>query len=435
MSDPMGIAIAGLGTVGGGVFKLLDEQAELLAARCGRPIKVRAVSAREKGRDRGFDLSGVHWHDDPAALAGDPEVDIVVELIGGEEGPARALCEAALGAGKSVVTANKALIARHGNELATLAEQQGAALAFEAAVAGGIPIVKALREGLAANPIRRVYGILNGTCNYILTAMDEAAALGREAQFSEVLAEAQRLGYAEADPGFDIDGVDAAHKLSILTGLAFGCRVDFDAVHVEGIRRITGLDVQFAAELGYRIKLLGMARAADAGIEQRVHPCMVPLTSPIAQVNGVFNAVVADGDYVDTAFFQGRGAGEGPTASSVVADIVDIARGIRLPAFSLPAARLASLPTVPIEAREGAYYIRLMVVDKPGVIADVCAALRDQNVSVESMIQRARAPGEPVPVVMTTHDSVEVSVRRAIAQIEALGSVVEPAHLIRIEEL
>ena len=435
MSDPIGIGIAGLGTVGGGVFKLLDEQAELLAARCGHALEVRAVAAREKGRERGIDLSGVRWHDDPAALAGDPEVEIVVELIGGEEDPARSLCEAALRAGKSVVTANKALIARHGNELAALAEDRGAALAFEAAVAGGIPIVKALREGLSANPIRRVYGILNGTCNYILTAMDEAAAAGREAQFDEVLAEAQRLGYAEADPGFDIDGVDAAHKLSILTGLAFGCRVDFDAVYVEGIRRISGLDVQFAAELGYRIKLLGIARAAVDGIEQRVHPCMVPLASPIAQVNGVFNAVVADGDYVDTAFFQGRGAGEGPTASSVVADIVDIARGIRLPAFSLPAARLASLPTVPIEAREGAYYIRLMVVDRPGVIADISAALRDQTVSVESMIQRARAPGEPVPVVMTTHDSVEASVGRAIAQIEALDSVVEPAHLIRIEEL
>jgi homoserine dehydrogenase len=431
----MGIGIAGLGTVGGGVFKLLDRQAELLAARCGRALEVRAVSAREKERDRGYDLSGVRWHDDPVALADDPDVEIVIELIGGEEGAARHLCEAALGAGKHVVTANKALIARHGNELAGLAEERGAALAFEAAVAGGIPIVKALREGLAANPIRRVYGILNGTCNYILTAMDEAAAAGQEAQFDEVLAEAQRLGYAEADPSFDIDGVDAAHKLSILTGLAFGCRVDFDAVHVEGIRAISGLDVQFAAELGYRIKLLGIARAAADGIEQRVHPSMVPLTSPIAQVNGVFNAVVADGDYVDTAFFQGRGAGEGPTASSVVADIVDIARGIRLPAFSLPAARLASLPTVPIEAREGAYYIRLMVVDQPGVIADISAALCDQNVSVESMIQRARAPGEPVPVVMTTHDSVEASVGRAVAQIEALDSVVEPAHLIRIEEL
>ncbi len=435
MNNPMGIGIAGLGTVGGGVFKLLGEQAELLAARCGRPLEVRAVSAREKGRDRGFELSGVRWHDDPAALAGDSDVEIVVELIGGDEGPARSLCEAALDSGKHVVTANKALIARHGNELAALAEERGAALAFEAAVAGGIPIVKALREGLAANQIQRVYGILNGTCNYILTAMDEAAAAGQEAQFAEVLAEAQRLGYAEADPDFDIDGVDAAHKLAILAGLAFGCRVDFDAVHVEGIRRVTGLDIQFAAELGYRIRLLGIARVAEDGIEQRVHPAMVPLSSPIAQVNGVFNAVVADGDYVDTAFFQGRGAGEGPTASSVVADIVDIARGIRLPAFSLPAARLASLPVVPIEAREGAYYIRLMVVDRPGVIAGISAALRDQNVSVESMIQRARAPGEPVPVVMTTHDSVEASVGRAMAQIEALDSVVEPAHLIRIEDL
>ncbi len=300
MTRPLSVALAGLGTVGGGVLKLLRDNADIVAARAGRPIAVTAVSARDRSTDRGVSLSGLHWYDDPVALAADPEVDVVVELIGGSEGPALALAEATIGAGKPLVTANKALLAVHGAELARQAEERGVALAFEAAVAGGIPVIKALREGLAGNRISAVAGILNGTCNYILTQMRER---GRE--FAEVLADAQKLGYAEADPSFDIDGIDAAHKLAILAALAFGRPVAFDHVHVEGIRRISALDIAFANELGYRIKLLGIARQTDAGIETRVHPCMVPQSAPIATVDGVFNAVVAEGDFVGRVMLEG----------------------------------------------------------------------------------------------------------------------------------
>ena len=427
---PLRIAIAGLGTVGAGVVKLLQTHAGDLARRCGRPIEIVAVSARNRGRDRGIDLSHYRWHDDPLALAGLAEVDVVVELIGGSEGPARKLLEAAIAGGKHVVSANKALLAHHGAALARAAEAKGVSLGYEAAVAGGIPIIKTLREGLAANRIERIYGILNGTCNYILTTMRQT---GRE--FADVLADAQRLGYAEADPSFDVDGVDAAHKLAILAGLAFGCEVDIGHVHVEGIRNVSAVDIAFAEELGFRIKLLGIARLTEHGIEQRVHACMVPLGTPIAHVEGVFNAVVTEGDFVGQNLCQGRGAGAGPTASAVVADLIDIARGRSQPTFGLPAGELKKLPASPMARHRGAYYIRLMVVDKPGVIADVTAALRDEEVSLESMLQRARSPGEPVPVVLTTHDSEEAAMRRALDRIAALGSVVEPPHVIRIESL
>ena len=427
---PLRIAIAGLGTVGAGVVKLLQTHAGDLARRCGRPIEIVAVSARNRGRDRGIDLSHYRWHDDPLALAGLAEVDVVVELIGGSEGPARKLLEAAIAGGKHVVSANKALLAHHGAALAQAAEAKGVSLGYEAAVAGGIPIIKTLREGLAANRIERIYGILNGTCNYILTTMRQT---GRE--FADVLADAQRLGYAEADPSFDVDGVDAAHKLAILAGLAFGCEVDIGHVHVEGIRNVSAVDIAFAEELGFRIKLLGIARLTEHGIEQRVHACMVPLGTPIAHVEGVFNAVVTEGDFVGQNLCQGRGAGAGPTASAVVADLIDIARGRSQPTFGLPAGELKKLPASPMARHRGAYYIRLMVVDKPGVIADVTAALRDEEVSLESMLQRARSPGEPVPVVLTTHDSEEAAMRRALDRIAALGSVVEPPHVIRIESL
>ena len=306
MSRPLSVGVAGLGTVGGGVLKVLRENADLVAARAGRPIVVTAVSARDRSKDRGVPFAGLRWYDDPVALASDPGVDVVVEAIGGSEGSARALAEATIAAGKSLVTANKALLAVHGAELAALAEAKGVSLAFEAAVAGGIPAIKALREGLAANRISRVSGILNGTCNYILTQMREH---GRE--FADVLADAQKLGYAEADPSFDIDGIDAAHKLSILAALAFGRPVAFDSVYVEGIRRISALDIGFATELGYRIKLLGIARQTDQGIETRVHPCMVPSSAPIARVDGVFNAVVAEGNFVGRVMLEGRGAGGG----------------------------------------------------------------------------------------------------------------------------
>ena len=428
MNDPLTIAIAGLGTVGAGTVKVLAEHADLLTERCGRPIRVTAVSARRRDQERGVSLAGLTWFDDAATMAREAEADVVVELIGGADGIAREVCDAAIAAGRHVVTANKALIAHHGTSLARAAEKAGVTLAYEAAVAGGIPIVKTLREGLAANGLDRVYGILNGTCNYILTAMRED---GRE--FGDVLDEAQELGYAEADPSFDIDGVDSAHKLAILASVAFGCEVNFDAVHTEGIRHVSLMDIQFAEELGYRIKLLGIAARADGGIEQRVHPCMVPQGAPIATVEGVFNAVVADGDFVDTLMQEGRGAGAGPTASAVVADLVDIARGRTLPTFSVPAEALQKVPTIPMSRHRGAYYIRLMVVDRPGVFADVAAALRDHDVSMEGVLQRGRDPGEPVPVVMTTHDAEEAAVRRVLVQIDALKAVVEAPRMIRIE--
>ena len=430
MTQPLRIAVAGLGNVGAGTVRLLQQHAEDLARRCERPIEIRAVSARDRRRDRGVDLSRYAWLEDPVALARLPEIEVVVELIGGAEGPARDLLEAALAAGKHVVTANKALLAHHGTALARRAEAKGVSLGYEAAVAGGIPIIKTLREGLAANRIERVYGILNGTCNYILTVMRQS---GRE--FADVLADAQSLGYAEADPSFDVDGIDAAHKLAILAGVAFGCEINFAGVQVDGIRNVSAVDIAFAEELGYRIKLLGIARPTGFGIEQRVHACMVPLGTPIAHVEGVYNAVVTEGDFVGQNLCEGRGAGAGPTASAVVSDLIDIARGRSQPTFSVPASELKRLPASPMARHRGAYYIRLMVVDKPGVIADVAAALRDEEVSMEAMIQRARSPGEAVPVVLTTHETEEAAMRRALERITRLASVTEPPHMIRIESL
>jgi len=430
MRRELRIGIAGLGTVGAGVLRLLEAHAELIAERAGRSLRVVAVSARDQSKDRGVDLSEAHWFADASALAEAPDVDLVLELIGGSEGVAKDLVERSLAAGKPVITANKALMAHHGSELARRAEAAGVALAYEAAVAGGVPIIKVLREGLAANRISRVFGILNGTSNFILTSMRET---GRE--FGEVLGEAQALGYAEADPGFDVDGIDTAHKLAILTGLAFGCEVDFDGVYVEGIREISALDIEYANELGYRIKLLGLSRTTDGGVEQRVHPCMVALDAPIASIEGVFNAVVADGDFVGSIMAEGQGAGAGPTASAVVADLIDIARGGGLATFAVPASALRQLPSLPMESHEGSYYLRLMVVDRPGVIADIAAALRDEDISVEAMLQRGRAPGESVPVVITTHETREANMTRALQRIEEIEAVLEPPRMIRIEAL
>ena len=386
MSEPLKIAVAGLGTIGGGTLRLLHQNAALLSRRCGRELKVTAVC--DLRQELAAEWPDIAWYDDALRMVAEADADVIVELIGGSDGIARKLTEAAIAAGKHVVTANKAMIAHHGTAMVRAAEQKGVTLAFEAAVAGGIPITKSLREGLVGNEISRVYGILNGTCNYILTAMRES---GRE--FADVLAEAQQLGYAEADPSFDVDGVDTAHKLAILTSLAFGCEIDFDAVHIQGIRDVSALDIQFADELNYRIKLLGIARSTEDGIEQRVHPCMVPLNSPIAHVDGVFNAVVADGDFVDTTMYHGRGAGERPTASAVVADIVDIARGNRAPALGVPVSELAPLKPSPMEAHRGRYYVRLMVSDAPGVFADIAAVLRDCEVSMEAVLQKGPVAG------------------------------------------
>ncbi len=430
MAKTLRIGVAGLGTVGTGVLRLLAVHGDLIAERAGRRVRVTAVSARDRTKDRGVDLSQAQWFDDATALADAPDVDLVIELIGGSGGVAKALVERALAAGKPVVTANKALIAHHGTDLARQAEAAGAALGYEAAVAGGVPVIKALREGLAANRISRVYGILNGTSNFILTTMRET---GRE--FAEVLSEAQALGYAEADPSFDVDGVDTAHKLAILTGLAFGCEIDFEGVYVEGMREISALDIAYADELGYRIKLLGLSRATDGGVEQRVHPCMVSLDAPIASIEGVFNAVVAEGDFCGSIMTEGQGAGAGPTASAVVADLIDIARGGGRATFAVPAVALQRLASLPMERHEGSYYLRLMVVDRPGVIADIAAALRDQDISVEAMLQRGRAPGESVPVVITTHETREANMLRAIERITAIEAVLEPPRLIRIEAL
>ncbi len=410
-----------MGTVGAGVVRLLSENADLIAARAGRPIKVTAVSARSPRA--GLDAA---WHADALTLVDD--VDVVVELIGGSEGIARSLVERGIAAGKHVVTANKALLAVHGNALAQAAEAAGVVLGFEAAVAGGIPVVKALREGLAGNRISRVAGILNGTCNYILTVM---RTQGKE--FAEVLAEAQALGYAEADPSFDIDGIDTAHKLAILAALAFGRPVDFAAVHVEGIRGVNALDISFAEELGYRIKLLGIAQETASGVEMRVHPAMVPRAALLAAVDGVFNAVLAEGDFVGEVFLQGRGAGAGPTASAVVADLIDIARGVRIPVWGAAGRQLAARPALPISEHRGAYFLRLMVVDQPGVLADVTAILRDHGVSLESMLQHGRKPGEAVPIVLVTHEVSEAAMAAAIAGIGKLEAVLAKPALIRIE--
>ena len=430
MTVPARVAVAGLGTVGAAAVAILQSKRGHIAARCGRPVDVVAVSARDRNRDRGIDLSGCRWFDDAAAMAAEADVEIVIELIGGEDGIARAVCERAAMAGRHVVTANKALLAHHGRELAATAEASGVAVGCEAAVAGGVPVVKALREGFAGNRVSRVCGILNGTCNYILSAMRES---GRG--FDEVLAEAQALGYAESDPGFDVDGTDSAHKLAVLAAIAFGCEVDFAGIHVEGIREVTAEDIGYAGELGYRIKLLGIASETEAGVERRVHPCMVPVEAPLAHVEGAFNAVLIEGDSVGVGMLEGLGAGAGPTASAVIADVVDIVRGARMPLFAVPASGLRPMRAAPMAGHVGPCYVRLTVVDRPGVIADISAALRDERVSVESLIQRARAPEDAVPVVLTLHEAREDAVQRALARIAASEAVAKPPCMIRMESL
>ena len=429
MNQPLKVAIAGLGTVGAGTVKLLRDNAAAISLRAGRDIRIVAISARDRAKDRGFKPAGEAWFDDPVQMAKTIEADVIVELIGGADGPAKAAVEAAIARKKHVVTANKALLAHHGAALATAAEAAGVSLMFEAAVAGGIPIIKTLREGLAANVISRVYGILNGTCNYILTEMRNT-----KRDFADVLTEAQSLGYAEKpDPGLDIDGVDAAHKLAVLASVAFGTAVDFGAVHVEGIRQIGALDMEYAEQLGYRIKLVGLAARQGRAIEQRVYPCMMAPTAPLATVDGVFNAVVAEGDAVGRVALSGRGAGAGPTASAVVADLIDVASGRRTPAFGVPAARLERAATLPISKRVGAYYVRLVVVDRPGVFADIATAFRDESVSMETVVQRGRNSGANVNVVIITHDTEEAALTKALAKLQTNAAVVEPPHMIRIE--
>ena len=429
MAEALKIAIAGLGTVGAGVIKLIDANRDLIARRAGRAVEVVAVSARDRNRDRGVDLSRFQWVENTADLA-DVDADVIVELIGGSEGTALSLAERAMANGKAFVTANKAMIAHHGLKLAQTAETKGVALKYEAAVAGGIPVIKGLREGAAANEISRVYGILNGTCNYILTTME---AEGRS--FDDVLADAQALGYAEADPSFDVDGIDAAHKLSILASLSFGTRIDFGAVATTGIRQVLAGDIAQAKALGYRVRLVGRAENGAGGLLQSVQPCLVPVTHPLAHVAGAMNAVVAEGNFVGRLFFEGRGAGEGPTASAVVADLIDIARGELGPAFAMPVAALADPGSADAGARVGASYLRFTVADRPGVLAEITAAMRDANVSIESLIQRGEAPDGGVLLVMTTHACPERQVAAALKALDGADFMVGAPMLMPILDM
>src|SRR5580704_15306973 len=436
MAEPLKVGLAGLGTVGAAVVQLLDREREKLVARCGRPIEVIAVSARSRSKKRGIELKKFRWFADPAKLAADPAIDVVVEVIGGEGDPAKRVVEMALAAGKPVVTANKALLARHGYRLAVLAEHHRVALNFEASVAGGIPIVKTLREGLNGSSFTRIYGILNGTCNYILSRMEQDRLA-----FGECLHEAQRLGYAEADPSFDIEGHDTAQKLAILSSLTFGTRVDPAAIFVEGISSITLADLDAAAELGYRVKLLGVAVKTDAGIEQRVHPTMVPRESAIAQVMGVTNAVTVDADGLAPITLVGPGAGGAATASAIVSDLADVARGVRTPPFGRPAARMTAVRKAPMQRHEGGYYIRLLARDRPGSAATIARRLAQQQISLESIVQRhesrsqdAGKSGDPVPVILITYATTEDAVHKALAAVRRDRVISGRPQVIRIEK-
>ncbi|WBH17502.1 homoserine dehydrogenase [Sphingomonas radiodurans] len=417
MADALRVALAGLGTVGGGVIRVLDTNRELITRRAGRPIELVAVSARDRSKDRGVDINRFEWVDDTSALAR-CDADVVVELVGGADGPALALARATLAAGKGLVTANKAMLAHHGFELATAAEAARAPLKFEAAVAGGIPVIKGLREGAAANVIARVYGILNGTCNFILSKME---AEGRD--FADVLAEAQALGFAESDPSFDIDGIDAAHKLSILSSIAFGTKPAFGSVAASGIRHVIAADIAEAAALGYRVRLVGIAEAGASGLFQRVHAHLVPQDHPLAHVTGSTNAVVAEGNFVGRLLFQGAGAGDGPTASAVVADLIDIARGEFGPPYAMPAAALSDAPAATAGERRGRAYLRFTVADRVGVLAEIAAAMRDANVSIESLIQRGAAADGTALVAIVTHEAPEANVAAALERLRGSQSL------------
>ena len=430
MTTPLRIGIAGLGTVGAGVIKIIQTHADTLQQRTGQAFEIVAVSASNRSRDRGVDISGYAWFDNALDLAEQDNIDLIVELIGGSDGIAKELAFAALDSGKHFVTANKALIAHHGHALAELAEKNKVGLKFEAAVAGGIPIIKAIGEGLAANGLFRVYGIMNGTCNYILTQMEET---GRD--FADVLADAQRLGYAEADPTFDVDGIDTAHKLSILSSVAYGTKINFDAVHTEGIRSIGAVDIDHAKELGYRIKLLGIAEYSSDGLRQRVRPCLVSLETPIAHVGDAFNAVVAEGDFIDRTVYEGRGAGEGPTASAVVADVIDLARGFLTSPFFVPAAHLSDTRHLPMSENEGEYYLRFHVSDTPGVVAGISSALSEEGVSIDTMLQRGNDEEGAVYIIMVTHETTEHHMRRVLDKIGQLNSLIEPTVVMPIEQL
>lgn len=429
MSQPLRLGIAGLGTVGMGVVKIVRQQAALLSARTGRSITISAVSARSKDKDRGISLSDYAWENDPVALARRDDVDVFVELMGGEDGPAKDATEAAIAAGKHVITANKAMLAMHGQTLAEQAEAAQRSLRFEAAVAGGIPVIKVLTEGLAGNGITRVMGVMNGSCNYILTRMETAGL-----SYQDVFAEADGLGYLEADPQLDVGGIDAAHKLAILSSIAFGTRVDFAGIELEGIERISIEDIRAAADMGFKIKLLGVAQKTGRGLEQRMQPCLVPDTSPLGQLQGGTNMIVLEGDAVEQIVLRGPGAGAGPTASAVMSDVCDIARGFALPVFGQPATTLeAAKPALSV--LPAPYYLRMGLVDKPGALAKVAAALGEAGVSIERMRQYGHADLEAAQVLIVTHKTTRASLDVAIEAMEGTGVLASAPVALRIEHL
>lgn len=429
MPAPLRLGLAGLGTVGVGVVQIVQRHADLIAARAGRPVVITAVSARDRTKNRDADLSGFAWETDPVALATRDDVDVFIEVMGGHDGPAKAATEAALAAGKDVVTANKALLAHHGHALALAAEAAGRVIRFEAAVAGGIPVIKALTEGLAANRIKRVMGVMNGTCNYILTRMQNAGL-----PYETVFEEARQLGYLEADPNLDVGGIDAGHKLSLLSAIAFGTQVSFDHVELEGIGNVSIDDINHAAEMGYRIKLLGVAQETGRGLEQRMTPCLVPADSPLGQLQGGTNMVVLEGDAVGQIVLRGAGAGSGPTASAVMADVLDIARGIRLPVFGQPAATLRA-PVPAKSATPAPYYLRMTLLDKPGALAKIATCLGEAGISIDQMRQ-INQPGEAddnAVVIFVTHKAAPADIAHAQSQFAATGVLVGQAVAIRIE--
>jgi len=427
-TSPLRIGIAGLGTVGAGVVKILRQKAAMLEMRTGRGLTLVAVSARSKGKDRGVPLDSYAWEDDPVALARRDDIDIFVELMGGEDGPAKAATEAALDSGKDVVTANKAMLALHGQMLAAQAEAAGRVLRFEAAVAGGIPVVKSLTEGLAGNDITRVLGVMNGSCNYILTRMEDAGL-----SYQEVFDEANALGFLEADPELDVGGIDAAHKLALLSSIAFGTQVNFPGVEIEGIGAVSIDDIRRAGDLGYRIKLLGVAQMTGRGLEQRMTPCLVPKSSPMGQLTGGTNMVVLEGDQVEQVVLRGPGAGEGPTASAVMSDVIEIARGTRLTTFGQPEVTLAAAQTA-ASATAAPYYLRMALVDKPGALAKIATALGTHGISIDRMRQYTH-DGPNAPVLIVTHKTTRTTLREAIEEMHETGVMASDPVALRIENL
>ncbi len=426
MNNPLRLGIAGLGTVGIGVLKILKQQSALLSIRTGREISITAVSAQSRNKDRGISIASFAWEDDPITLATRDDIDVFVELIGGTDGTAKTATEAAIAAGKHVVTANKAMLAIHGQALAEAAEMNKVSLRFEAAVAGGIPVIKALTEGLAGNTINRIMGVMNGSCNYILTRMESAGLT-----YAEVFAEAKELGYLEADPQLDVGGIDAAHKLAILSTIAFGTRINFDGIELEGIERISIEDIRHSADMGYKIKLLGVSQKTDRGLEQRMMPCLVPDSSPFAQLQGGTNMVAIEGDAVEQIALRGPGAGEGPTASAVLADICDIARGHLMPVFGQPANTLTKSPSAK-SVMSAPYYLRMTIDDKPGALAKITTIIGDAGVSIDRMRQYGHA-NSSAPVLIVTHNCTRTAMDEALSAIKNTDVLGSDPVVLRIE--